>query len=142
MKHQAATRARRRALQALYQWTLNPSPAAEICQQFGEEQDMSQVDGDLFQALVAGAVAEHQALDEVLGEHSERALDQLDAMELSILRLAGFELKNRVEVPYRVVLNEAVELAQRFGSDQTPGFVNGVLDRCARHWRPHETRGV
>ena len=140
MNHQAATRARRRALQALYQWTINPTPAAQICEQFSEEQDMSRVATDVFEALVNGTVAEHEAIDSVLASHLERPLDQLDAMELAILRLGGYELKSRIEVPYKVVLNEAIELAQRFGSDQTPGFVNGVLDQCARHWRPHETR--
>lgn len=132
------TRARRRALQALYQWSINPAPAAEILQQFTEEQDMSRVDQDGFARLVKETVGQVDSIDQALAEFVDRPVQQLDAMELSVLRMAAYELLQRMEVPYRVVINEAVELARQFGSDQTPVFVNGVLDRCASSWREHE----
>ncbi|MEM7706964.1 MAG: transcription antitermination factor NusB [Pseudomonadota bacterium] len=138
MGYSEVTRARRRALQALYQWAINPAPAADILQQFTEEQDLSRVDSDVFRALVTGAISHAEDIDQRLAEFLDRPLNQLDAMELSILRLASHELLQRIEVPYRVVINEAVDLAQQFGSDQTPVFVNGVLDKCARDWRSHE----
>lgn len=138
--HAARARARKRALQALFQWSFNPLPAAQICQQFVEEQDMSQVDQPYFEQLVTEAVNDVAALDAGLSEHLDREIRMLDPMELSILRLAACELRQHLEIPYRVVLNEAVELAREFGSDQTPVFVNGVLDRCARQWREIEYR--
>ncbi len=138
MAHSAMTRARRRALQALYQWAINPAPASEILEQFTQEQDLSRVDEDAFRRMVRHTIRDAQDIDLKLAEHVSRPVDQLDAMELSVLRLAAHELLNHIEVPFRVVINEAVDLARQFGSDQTPGFVNGVLDRCAASWRSHE----
>ncbi len=138
MAHSAITRARRRALQALYQWAINPAPAGDILDQFTEEQDMSRVDEAVFDRMVRDTIGKVEEIDQRLAEYVNRPVDQLDAMELSVLRLAAHELLFHVEVPYRVVINEAVELARQFGSDQTPLFVNGVLDQCAKGWRIHE----
>lgn len=101
---------------------------------------MSRVDQEYFETLVEETVSGVEALDEGIAQHLDRDIGRLDAMELSILRLAACELRHHIEVPYRVVLNEAVELAREFGSDQTPVFVNAVLDRCARQWRDAEYR--
>ncbi|MBS3742785.1 MAG: transcription antitermination factor NusB [Wenzhouxiangellaceae bacterium] len=131
-------RARRRALQALYQWQLNDDSAASIIKQFLEEQNFDDVDAEYFQGLVRDVIAEGPALDRKLGPHVERIDSSLDQMERVILRIGAVELLKHPEIPYRVVIDEAVELAHRFGAEQGHLFVNGVLDRLARELRPVE----
>jgi len=133
-------RARRRALQALYQWQLNDASAASIIRQFLEEQNFDDVDAEYFEQLVGDVIAEGAALDEKLGPHVERIDSSLDQMERVILRIGAVELLKHPEIPYRVVIDEAVELAHRFGAEQGHSFVNGVLDRLARELRPVEFR--
>ncbi|MFO7763212.1 MAG: transcription antitermination factor NusB [Wenzhouxiangellaceae bacterium] len=131
-------RARRRALQALYQWQLNDDSAASIIKQFLEEQNFDDVDAEYFQGLVRDVIAEGPVLDQKLGPHVERIDSSLDQMERVILRIGAVELLKHPEIPYRVVIDEAVELAHRFGAEQGHSFVNGVLDRLARELRPIE----
>jgi len=131
-------RARRRALQALYRWQLNDDSAATIIKQFLEEQSFEGVDAEYFQQLVRDVIAEGETLDEKLGPHVERIDSSLDQMERVILRIGAVELLKHPEIPYRVVIDEAVELAHRFGAEQGHSFVNGVLDRLARELRPIE----
>ncbi len=131
-------RARRRALQALYQWQLNDDSAASIIAQFLEEQNFEGVDGGYFETLVREVIARGDQLDHKLGPHIERLDSSLDQMERVILRIGANELLHHVEIPYRVVIDEAVELAHRFGAEQGHSFVNGVLDRLAREARPAE----
>lgn len=131
-------RARRRALQALYQWQLNDDSAVSIIKQFLEEQNFEGVDAEYFQQLVRDVIAEGELLDEKLGPHIERIDSSLDQMERVILRIGAVELLKHPEIPYRVVIDEAVELAHRFGAEQGHSFVNGVLDRLARELRPIE----
>ncbi|MBS3958680.1 MAG: transcription antitermination factor NusB [Xanthomonadaceae bacterium] len=134
----ARSRARRRALQALYAWQLAGNSIPQVIHQFQHEQDMEVADLDYFEALVKG-VAEHRAsLDERLAAHLDRAIELVDPVERAVLRIAAFELLHRLDVPYRVVLNEAIETAKRFGSDHGHTYVNGVLDRAAAEWRPAE----
>lgn len=136
-------RARRRAVQALYQWQVTQQDAGEVIVQFLEEQDMSRVDVDYFKALVRGVAGERALLDETLQAHLDRDIERVDPIERAILRLGAFELLRRLEVPYRVVLDEAVELAHRFGAEHGHTYVNAVLDRAAGHWRAGERpRGV
>lgn len=131
-------RARRRALQALYQYQLNDDSANHIIEQFLEEQDFNQVDIDYFKQLVREVIQHGPAYDEELKPHIDRLDASLDPMERVILRIGATELLNHPEIPYRVVLDEAVELAHRFGAEQGHSFVNGVLDRMAKSSRPHE----
>ncbi|HKL52104.1 MAG TPA: transcription antitermination factor NusB [Wenzhouxiangellaceae bacterium] len=131
-------RARRRALQALYQWQLNDDSAVSIIKQFLEEQNFEGVDAEYFQQLVRDVIAEGELLDAKLGPHVERIDSSLDQMERVILRIGAVELLKHPEIPYRVVIDEAVELAHRFGAEQGHSFVNGVLDRLARDLRPIE----
>ena len=131
-------RARRRALQALYRWQLNDDPATRIIDQFLEEQNFDDVDAVYFEQLVREVIAQGEQLDEKLRPHIERLDSSLDQMERVILRIGATELINHPEVPYRVVLDEAVELAHRFGAEQGHSFVNGVLDRLARELRSVE----
>ncbi len=131
-------RARRRALQALYQWQLNDDSATRIIDQFLEEQDFASVDADYFKQLVRRVISEGPELDRRLKPHIERVDASLDPMERVILRIGALELLHQPEVPVRVVIDEAVDLAHRFGAEQGHTFVNGVLDRLARETRPIE----
>lgn len=131
-------RARRRALQALYQWQLNDDSASRIIEQFLEEQDFGSVDAEYFKQLVRRVIAQGPALDEKLGPHIERVDASLDPMERVILRIGALELLEHPEIPVRVVIDEAVDLAHRFGAEQGHSFVNGVLDRLAREVRSVE----
>lgn len=131
-------RARRRALQALYQWEITSQDANEILAQFREAQDLSCVDEEHFEALVRGVIAGQPELDEQLARFLDRPVSQLDLMERVVLRMGSWELLHCPELPYRVVLDECVDLAHRFGSEQGHSYVNAVLDRAARDWRPTE----
>lgn len=131
-------RARRRALQALYQWQITDDTAAAIIDQFCQEQNFEGVDKEYFQTLVREVVANREGLDEVLRPHVKRADISLDQMERVILRLGACELLHHSEIPYRVIIDEAVELAHRFGAEQAHTFINGVLDRLAREVRKVE----
>lgn len=131
-------RARKRAVQALYQWQVTRQEAGEILQQFREEQAGSRFDDEYFESLVRRVTEHVDELDEALAPFLERPLKQVDPVEHSILRLAAWELRNCPEVPWRVVLDEAVELSHIFGGDQGHTFVNAVLDKAARQWRASE----
>ncbi len=133
-------RARRRALQALYQWQITRQDDVEIIRQFLEEQDFKNVDQDWFRMLLSGVISRHQALDNSLQPFLDRPVGKLDLMELLILRMSAFELQNQPEIPYRVVLDEAIELARRFGAEQGYSFVNAVLDKAVCQWRPDELK--
>ena len=131
-------RARRRALQALYQWQITRHEVAEIIGQFQEEQDFTNVDQGLFLHLLKGVVRDYTVLDESLTPFLDRPLEQLDVLELLILRMGSFELQNNPEVPLAVLLNEAIDLAKRFGAEQSHNFINAVLDKAAGEWRKEE----
>ena len=134
----ARSRARRRALQALYAWQLSNSPVEKVIEQFRAEQDMEIADLEYFEALVRGVVAHAGELDAVLVRFLDRTMEQVDPIERAVLRIAGFELAHRLDVPWRVVINEAIETTKRFGAEQGHTYVNGVLDRAAAEWRAQE----
>ena len=134
-------RARKRALQALYQWQLTDQTAETIVRQFGEEQDMSIADVEYFADLVLGVEREHVEIDAVLQPFLDRPIAQVDPIERAVMRLAGYELKSRIDVPYRVVLNEAIDLAKDFGAEGGHTYVNGVLDKALPMWRTIEVQG-
>ncbi len=137
-RHERRQRARRRALQALYQWQITRQQAGEILQQFREAQDLSQIDEEFFESLLCGVIDEQQDLDRSLQPFLDRPMEQVDIMEQAVLRLGAWELLHCPEVPFRVVLNESIDLAHRFGAEQGHAFVNGVLDKAARAWRLNE----
>mgnify|MGYP001549714478 CR=1 FL=1 len=134
-RFEARRRARRRALQALYQWHLTGQDVSDIMGQFHEVQDFSNVDDELFTALVRKVSSEQVVIDEKIAPFLDRPLDQLDVIEHVILSIAAFELLNSIEVPHQVVIDEAVNLAKQFGAEQGHSFINGVLDKAAREWR-------
>jgi N utilization substance protein B len=138
----ARSRARRRALQALYAWQMSNSPVDKVIEQFQAEQDMEIADLEYFEALVRGVAAHVDELDAVLSKFIDRTMAQVDPIERAVLRIAGFELAYRVDVPYRVVINEAIETTKRFGAEHGHTYVNGVLDRAAAEWRAQEIAGA
>jgi transcription antitermination protein NusB len=131
-------RSRRRALQAIYQWQMTGQTANSIIQQFFEEQDMSIADDDYFRDLVMGVERECTDIDSTLAEHLDRPIELVDPIERAVLRLAGYELKFRHDVPFRVVLNEAIDIAKDFGAEGGHTYVNGVLDKALPVWRAAE----
>jgi transcription antitermination protein NusB len=130
--------ARKLAMQALYQWLLTQQSAAEIKQQFLESEDSAGVDREHFEELVGGCIARHEELTAALKPFIDRPLDQLDPVETAILMIGMFELRHRVDIPYRVVINEAVDLCKRFGATDAHKYINAVLDRVAREVRAAE----
>lgn len=130
--------ARRLALQAIYQWQLTGNDLADIEAQFAQDPNAPRADFPYFQEILHGVPAHVGELDPVLEAVASRRMDQIDPVERAILRNASYELAYRVDVPYRVVLNEAVDLAKKFGAEQGHGFVNGALDKAVRRLRPLE----
>jgi transcription antitermination protein NusB len=131
--------ARRLALQALYRWQLNQCPWQDLIQEFAAEAQSLHADQEYFRTLIEGICTAHEPLDEALSPLLDRKPSELDPIEHAALLIGAYELKHRIEIPFRVVLNEAVGLARRFGATDGYKFVNGVLDRAARQWRPDET---
>jgi len=130
--------ARRLAVQALYRWQLNTAPWQDLVSEFARDPDMRRADGDYFRGLVQEAIEHSAALDAALTPFLDRATTALDPVEHAVLLVAGIELQHRPEVPFRVVIDEAVGLTRRFGATDGHKFVNGVLDRAARAWRPEQ----
>ena len=135
----APSRARRRAAQAVYAWQVGGNPMRDVIEEFRHEQDMEIADLDYFEDLLRGVEKHCADLDAGLAPWLDRDMAQVDPIERAILRLAAYELCHRPDVPYRVVLNEAVEVAKRFGAEHGHTYVNGVLDKAAREWRAAES---
>jgi N utilization substance protein B len=126
-------------MQALYQWQITGQSGQDVYLQFAGEDAHARVDQELFRELVRNVTDESEDLDAAIGELSDRAVAQLDPVEHAILLIGIYELKHRAEVPYRVVISEAVELTRQFGAADGHKFVNALLDRAARRLRPTET---
>ena len=137
----ARSRARRRALQAVYAWQMSGSHMHAVIEQFRHEQDMEVADHEYFEDLLRGVEAHVEVIDEALKPYIDREVGQIDPIERAVLRLAAYELKYRLDVPYRVVINEAIEVTKRFGADHGHSYVNGVLDKLAAQLRGTEKRG-
>ena len=131
MKPAARRRARECAVQALYSWQLSKNDIADIELQFLSEQDVKDVDITYFRELLTGVAMQADKLDALMAPYLSRQLDELGQVERAILRLAMFELSKRDDVPYKVAINEAIELAKVFGAEDSHKFVNGVLDKAA-----------
>jgi transcription antitermination protein NusB len=136
----ARSRARRRALQAIYAWQISHTPVERLLEQFANEQDMDVADQPYFEELVRGVIEHVDDLDEALAGYVDRGLAQIDPIERGVLRLAAYELRHRIDVPYRVVINEAIETTKRFGADHGHTYINGVLDKAAAAWRGAEVQ--
>jgi N utilization substance protein B len=131
-------RSREFALQGLYQWQIAGGDAATIRRQLGEARGFDKVDAEYFNTLLEGTIAAAPELERAIAPHLDREYARLSPVERGILLLAGYELAHRPEVPYRAVINEAVELAKSYGGTDGYKFVNGVLDKLATELRSAE----
>lgn len=136
----ARSRARRRALQALYAWQVSGTPMQGIISQFKHEQEMEVADLEYFEDLLVNIEKRREELDTALKPFLDREVDLVDPIERAVLRLGAYELMHRPDVPYRVVINEAIETTKRFGADFGHTYVNGVLDKLAAQSRGVEYR--
>lgn len=134
----ARSLARERAMQALYQWQITGQDLGDIDKQFMEEQDMKGVDKKYFKELLHEIPRQLSELDAHGEEVLDRTIDQVDPVERAILRIGIYELQHRIDIPYRVVINEMVELAKVFGAEQGHRYINGILDKLAAKLRSVE----
>ena len=134
-------KARHYGMQALYQWLMAGAALTDIEAEFRAEYDFSHVDLEYFQALLHGVPACVDELDATFEPLLDRGIDDLDPIERTLLRMGTYELKDRIDVPYKVVINEAVALAKKFGATDSHKYINGVLDKAARQLREAETGG-
>ena len=132
------SRARRRALQAIYAMQMTGTEPREIVAQFAHEQAQEVADLAYFEDLVHGVGTRYRELDAALAPFLDRTIDEVDPIERAMLRIAAYELQHRVDVPYRVVIDEALKTVKRFGSEHGHTYVNGVLDKAAAAWRAPE----
>lgn len=135
----ARRRARELALQGVYQWLLSREDSGAIEAHLGETPGFEKADHEHFQELLHGTLRAVDELDALIVPHIDRKLSELSPVEHAVLLLGSFELVRRAEIPYRVILNEAIELAKSYGGPDGYKFVNGVLDRVAVRARPLET---
>ena len=134
-------RARELALQGIYQWRVTSGEDEQIEKQIHAEKNLGRYDKELFSKLLRGALSQHADLEALLAPHLDRPLAELSPVEFAVLLLGAFELSQHPEVPYKVIINEAVELAKTFGGTDGHKFVNGVLDKLAPQLRALEFSG-
>ena len=136
----ARSRSRRRALQAVYAWQLSHANERDLIAQFAHEQAHEVADLEYFEDLVRGVLRHRATLDAALADYVDRGMEEVDPIERAALRLAAYELVHRPDVPYRVVINEAIDSTKRFGSEHGHTYVNGVLDKAAAALRSLEAQ--
>lgn len=136
----ARGKSRRFAMQAIYQWQMTGDSITDIKQQFFDDNNFSKIDADYFSELVSGVASSLSELDPLLEKNMPRTVESVDPVERSILRLATYEFIHRIDVPYRVVLNEAVNITKEFCAENSHAFVNAVLDKVAKEVRHIEVK--
>jgi len=138
LKPSPRRKARELAVQATYSWQVSQNPLKDIEVNFIAENSKRRFDIEYFQLLLRGVIGNVSDIDAVISPYVDRPLDDIDQVEKAILRVAVFELKDCTDVPYRVVINEAIELAKAFAADDSHKFINGVLDKTVKIVRPQE----
>lgn len=138
MNPSARRNAREYALQAMYQWQISGTALSDLEVQFLNREIRKKTDLEYFKELMHSIPKQSDDIDVLMKPYLSRPLSELDPVELAILRIAIYELSNRIDIPYRVVINEALELTKKFGSIEGYKFVNGVLDQVARQTRTIE----
>lgn len=134
-------KARHYGMQALYQWHMTQAAPHIIEAEFRTDNDMTHVDTDYLHELIKNIPEQAEALDEAYQPYlQERTLEELDPITKALLRMATYELSHRIDVPYKVVINEAVALGKKFGANESYKFINGVLDRLAPTVRAAEVQ--
>lgn len=136
----ARHKARKLAVQALYQWQISQSHPTEILTQYRQDQDFKKVDAEYFEELFQNITQSCDELDEKFKPYLDRKFEELDPIELAILRLSTYELLKRIDIPYKVVINESIELAKVFGANESHKYVNGVVDKTAQDLRKMEMK--
>ncbi|MCG9697295.1 transcription antitermination factor NusB [Shewanella sp. Isolate11] len=129
MKPSERRKARRLAVQAIYSWQLSGNNVADVEHEFLTEQKIDGVDVSYFRELLSGTTTKCAQIDELITPHIERPFDEVSPIEKAVLRLATYELEYRKDVPFKVAINEAIELAKAFGAEDGHKFVNGILDK-------------
>ncbi len=140
-KFSPRTLSRRVALQALYQWDMNNAPMHDITKQFNEQGRLKGAEVDLYNDIVHAVTHNTEDLDALYSEYLDRKVALIDPVEKNILRIGAFELKHSLSVPYKAVINEAVELAKSFGAEDSHKYINGILDKVAKSVRSTEMNG-
>ena len=138
----ARRRSREAALQGLYEWLIGGGDAGVIDAHMREQEGFSEVDAAHFDALLHGCIAEAADIDALLAKHVDRKTTELSPVEHGVLMIGTYELKHCIDVPYKVAINEAVELAKNFGGTDGHKYVNGVLDKAAADLRPVEVQAA
>ncbi|MCZ6618831.1 MAG: transcription antitermination factor NusB [Gammaproteobacteria bacterium] len=136
----ARRHARRVLVQAVYQWQMTDADTRAVEQQFEEDGRLAKVDREFFRELLGGVLHGSDQLDACFQPYLDRKLKELDKVELALLRLGTFELKERIDVPFRVVIDEYVELAKTFGAEESHKYINGILDKLSTVLRVDERR--
>jgi len=136
----ARTNARKAAVQALYQWQMTGQKLSEIERQFLEEERLKDAQKSYFAELFHGVPKNLEAIDQALNDFVDRPVDMIDPVERAILRIGVYELMHRLDMPYRVVLNEGINLSKYFGADGSHKYVNGILDKVAQQKRAVEIK--
>jgi N utilization substance protein B len=134
----ARTLARRNAVQAIYQWQITHADLSEIERQFVEEHGLGKADPEYFSELLHTIPSRLDEIDRALVEFSDRGVEEIDPVERAVLRIGCYELMFRPDIPYRVALNEGVNLAKAFGAAHSHKYINGILDKIAHKRRPDE----
>lgn len=137
---QARTNARKAAVQALYQWQMTGQNLNEIERQFIEDDRFKDVHRSYFNELFRGVPQQLDVIDQALSEFVDRPVEKIDPVERAILRIGAYELLNRLDVPYRVIINESINLAKCFGAQDSHKYINGILDKVAQQKRAVEIK--
>jgi len=135
---QKRRRTRRFILQALYQWHIDPQPVQILIERFLQAPEMHDADIEFFTSMVSNIIREQVRLDEILQPILQASQSTVQSVELSILRIGTYELKDCLETPYRVIVNEAIELSKDFCDNRSHKYINGVLHRVATQFRSME----
>ncbi|MGB3725529.1 MAG: transcription antitermination factor NusB [Glaciecola sp.] len=140
MKPAHRKQARELAVQALYAWAMSGNDMSQVELTMVTTNDMTKVDMEYFQAILHGVSADAEGIDKTYKPYLGRLPEEMDPIEQAIMRLATFELVNRVDTPFKVVINEAIELAKVFGAEESHKFINGALDKAVKTLRKDERR--
>lgn len=135
----ARIKARRNTVQALYQYFLTDKDVADVIAEFeSDEHTLAKTDVDYFKLLLSGTIKCNEELDEIIENLIDRPVNELDSIERAILHIGCYELKYHIEIPWRVVVNESIELAKLFGAEESHKYINGILDKVAKALRTTE----
>jgi transcription antitermination protein NusB len=135
----ARIKARRNTVQALYEWFLTGKDVSDVIAEFeSDEQTLAKTDVDYFKLLLKGTIKHSNELDTRLKDIVDRPVNELDAIERAILHIGCYELEHHLEIPWRVVVNESIELAKLFGAEESHKYINGILDKVAKELRSTE----